>query len=208
MEGSWTFTPEEDWGIPQNLKQRKCEIKRAWGSFAWARICKRIPSWTSISWYITWSESHIRKTPIYSPKKVDFPRVKKRVNRTMFPIHPPSSHSLLILKLKPEMTVALWYPTLTTQAPSRQRDPQNTETKYQCLWGRLECFLKLRRLIQALYGATDPDRQCPLHNKPHALRKCRTFRSKLMEEQKTYLKEDHLLQVRIRYHHSMKMLRS
>lgn len=41
-------------------------------------------------------------------------------------------------------------------------------------------------------GAVDPDRLCPLHNKPHALIKCRTFRSKPIEERKTYLKEKNI----------------
>ncbi|XP_077320914.1 uncharacterized protein LOC143943186 [Lithobates pipiens] len=35
----------------------------------------------------------------------------------------------------------------------------------------------------------DPDKQCPLHNKPHPLRKCRSFRSKTIEERKSYLKD-------------------
>ncbi|XP_056107180.1 uncharacterized protein LOC130085444 [Rhinichthys klamathensis goyatoka] len=38
----------------------------------------------------------------------------------------------------------------------------------------------------------DPDRLCPLHNKPHPLRKCRGFRSKTVDEQKAYLKEKHI----------------
>ncbi len=41
-------------------------------------------------------------------------------------------------------------------------------------------------------GALDPNRQCPLHNKLHALRKCRTFRSKPVEERRTYLKEKNI----------------
>lgn len=35
----------------------------------------------------------------------------------------------------------------------------------------------------------DPDKQCPLHNKPHPLRKCRGFRSKSLDVRKAYLKE-------------------
>jgi len=35
----------------------------------------------------------------------------------------------------------------------------------------------------------DPDRLCPLHNKPHPLRKCRGFRNKTIEDRKAYLKE-------------------
>ena len=38
----------------------------------------------------------------------------------------------------------------------------------------------------------DPDIQCPLHNKPHPLRKCRSFRNKTLEERKAYLKEKHI----------------
>ena len=38
----------------------------------------------------------------------------------------------------------------------------------------------------------DPDKQCPLHNKPHPLRKCRSFRNKTVEERKAYLKEKHI----------------
>lgn len=38
----------------------------------------------------------------------------------------------------------------------------------------------------------DPDKQCPLHNKPHPLRKCRGFRSKSLDERKTCLKEKNI----------------
>jgi len=41
-------------------------------------------------------------------------------------------------------------------------------------------------------GAMDSDQLCPLHNKPHALRKCRTFRSRPIEERKTYLKQKNI----------------
>ncbi|XP_039534522.1 uncharacterized protein LOC120483523 [Pimephales promelas] len=35
----------------------------------------------------------------------------------------------------------------------------------------------------------DPNKICPLHNKPHPLKKCRTFRNKLLNERKAFLKE-------------------
>lgn len=38
----------------------------------------------------------------------------------------------------------------------------------------------------------DTDKQCPLHNKPHPLRKCRGFRSKTLDERKSYLKENNI----------------
>ena len=38
----------------------------------------------------------------------------------------------------------------------------------------------------------DPDKLCPLHNKPHPLRKCRSFRNKTLDEQKAYLTEKHI----------------
>lgn len=38
----------------------------------------------------------------------------------------------------------------------------------------------------------NPDKQCPLHNKPHPLRKCRGFRNKTLDERKTYLKEKNI----------------
>lgn len=41
-------------------------------------------------------------------------------------------------------------------------------------------------------GVIDPEHLCPLHNKPHALRKCHTFCSKPIEERKTYLKEKNI----------------
>lgn len=37
--------------------------------------------------------------------------------------------------------------------------------------------------------ADEPERNCPIHNKPHALRKCRAFRGKTLEERKSILKE-------------------
>lgn len=36
----------------------------------------------------------------------------------------------------------------------------------------------------------DPDRQCPLHRKPHSLKKCRGFRIKPLAERKRFLKEN------------------
>ncbi|XP_026184221.1 uncharacterized protein LOC113143018 [Mastacembelus armatus] len=38
----------------------------------------------------------------------------------------------------------------------------------------------------------EPDRQCPIHKKPHPLKKCKLFRDKPIEERKAYLKEHHI----------------
>ncbi|XP_047445286.1 uncharacterized protein LOC125010584 [Mugil cephalus] len=38
----------------------------------------------------------------------------------------------------------------------------------------------------------DPDKQCPLHCKPHPLRKCRLFRNKSLEERKSLLKDKYV----------------
>ncbi|XP_060126117.1 uncharacterized protein LOC132591490 isoform X1 [Zootoca vivipara] len=38
----------------------------------------------------------------------------------------------------------------------------------------------------------DPDKQCPLHRKPHPLQNCRTFREKPLEERKAFLKQNNL----------------
>ncbi|KAG1927244.1 hypothetical protein F2P79_024382 [Pimephales promelas] len=35
----------------------------------------------------------------------------------------------------------------------------------------------------------DPDKLCPLHNKPHSLRKCRGFRAKTLDQRKVILKQ-------------------
>ncbi|XP_058881751.1 uncharacterized protein LOC131737334 [Acipenser ruthenus] len=39
-------------------------------------------------------------------------------------------------------------------------------------------------------GRPDVDRQCPIHKKPHPLKRCRGFRSKTLEERKAFLKEN------------------
>ncbi|XP_071226640.1 uncharacterized protein [Salvelinus alpinus] len=36
----------------------------------------------------------------------------------------------------------------------------------------------------------NPDHHCPIHNKPHPLKKCRGFRYKTLDERKSYLKEN------------------
>ncbi|XP_061776027.1 uncharacterized protein LOC133568236 [Nerophis ophidion] len=36
---------------------------------------------------------------------------------------------------------------------------------------------------------SDPNECCPLHNKPHPLKKCRTFRNKSLDDRKAFLKE-------------------
>ncbi|XP_036002193.1 uncharacterized protein LOC118565663 [Fundulus heteroclitus] len=38
----------------------------------------------------------------------------------------------------------------------------------------------------------EPDRQCPIHKKPHPLKKCKLFREKPIEERQAYLKEHHI----------------
>lgn len=37
-----------------------------------------------------------------------------------------------------------------------------------------------------------PDKQCPIHKKPHPLKKCRSFRAKPIEERKLFLKENYI----------------
>lgn len=36
----------------------------------------------------------------------------------------------------------------------------------------------------------EPDKQCPIHNKPHPLSKCRGFRGRHHDDRKTYLKDN------------------
>ncbi|XP_056443333.1 uncharacterized protein LOC130380174 [Gadus chalcogrammus] len=38
----------------------------------------------------------------------------------------------------------------------------------------------------------EPDRECPIHRKPHPLRKCKVFRHKPIEERKAYLKDNRI----------------
>jgi len=38
----------------------------------------------------------------------------------------------------------------------------------------------------------EPDRQCPIHKKPHPLKKCKLFRNKTLEERKSYLRENRI----------------
>ncbi|XP_063758693.1 uncharacterized protein LOC134877201 [Eleginops maclovinus] len=38
----------------------------------------------------------------------------------------------------------------------------------------------------------EPDRQCPIHKKPHPLKKCKLFRNKTLEERKSYLRENYI----------------
>lgn len=40
--------------------------------------------------------------------------------------------------------------------------------------------------------ADDPNRECPIHKKPHALRKCRAFREKPLEQRKAFLKQNRI----------------
>lgn len=42
----------------------------------------------------------------------------------------------------------------------------------------------------------DQDRLCPIHNKPHPVRKCCGFHSNTLVERKAYLKEKHLVTTR------------
>lgn len=38
-------------------------------------------------------------------------------------------------------------------------------------------------------GVSDPNKSCPIHSKPHPLKRCKAFRAKTLEERKTFLKE-------------------
>lgn len=38
----------------------------------------------------------------------------------------------------------------------------------------------------------EPDRQCPIHKKPHPLKKCKLFREKPLEERRVYLRENRI----------------
>ncbi|XP_055012739.1 uncharacterized protein LOC129409873 [Boleophthalmus pectinirostris] len=38
----------------------------------------------------------------------------------------------------------------------------------------------------------EPDRQCPIHKKPHPLKKCKSFRDKPIEQRQAFLKEHHI----------------
>ena len=40
-----------------------------------------------------------------------------------------------------------------------------------------------------LSTTNDPYKNCPLHNKPHPLKRCRTFRNKLLDDRKAFLRE-------------------
>ena len=44
----------------------------------------------------------------------------------------------------------------------------------------------------ALKKMGEPDHQCPIHRKPHPLKKCKLFRNKTLEECKSYLRENHI----------------
>lgn len=41
------------------------------------------------------------------------------------------------------------------------------------------------------YGA-DLNKHCPIHRKPHPLRKCKSFRNMLLEDRKKFVKENHI----------------
>lgn len=43
--------------------------------------------------------------------------------------------------------------------------------------------------VTAQTSVLNPDKQCPFHHKPHALAKCRGFRSKTLDERRSILKE-------------------
>ncbi|KAI4892131.1 hypothetical protein NFI96_008825, partial [Prochilodus magdalenae] len=41
-------------------------------------------------------------------------------------------------------------------------------------------------------GVWDPNKECPIHKRPHALKKCRAFREKPLEERNAYLKQNRI----------------
>lgn len=43
---------------------------------------------------------------------------------------------------------------------------------------------------QAEKAGQEPNKHCPIHNKPHPFFKCRAFRNKLLDERKSFLKDN------------------
>lgn len=43
--------------------------------------------------------------------------------------------------------------------------------------------------VPTMLRQTDPSKHCPIHKKPHPLKKCKVFRAKMLEERKEFLKD-------------------
>ncbi|XP_011487025.2 uncharacterized protein LOC105356652 [Oryzias latipes] len=79
----------------------------------------------------------------------------------------------------------------------KRNDPSfnqpNTQTYTKSERPNLKNFSSAKPISVYKSNVTSPNKDinknCPLHNKPHPLKKCRTFRNKLLDERKAFLKE-------------------
>lgn len=79
---------------------------------------------------------------------------------------------------------------LSKQSHPKQEKYSGVSTKIPVSVRKTEVLATVSRTNQPPeQKIMDPSKQCPIHNKPHPLSKCRGFRGKTLDERKTYLKE-------------------
>lgn len=66
--------------------------------------------------------------------------------------------------------------------------PQPTKKE---LKSRTQVSVRKTEVGSGFTESNDQEKHCPLHKKPHPLSKCRSFRSKTLEERRAFLKEHH-----------------
>lgn len=68
--------------------------------------------------------------------------------------------------------------------------PKDNSQRMPIAVNKMDVFPKKPSNIDPCSKENDPGKHCPIHNKPHPLRKFRGFRLKTLEERKAYLKEN------------------
>lgn len=82
------------------------------------------------------------------------------------------------------------FSTSSTQLASSRAEPNKFSGKSAITVHRTEVLSQTldQQYKQPQKRFESPDRLCPIHHKPHPLKKCRAFRKKSIEERKSFLK--------------------
>lgn len=117
----------------------------------------------------------------------------KEDNRVAFP--PFSVFSKFVrqqakIKNDPSFTIS----TSSSHASSRTEKPLKYSNKAAVTVHKTDIPSELSGIQTSPYvkKLDEPDRQCPIHKKPHPLKKCKLFRDKPLDQRKTYLRENRI----------------
>nr|XP_055053880.1 uncharacterized protein LOC129439016 [Misgurnus anguillicaudatus] len=86
---------------------------------------------------------------------------------------------------------SFFFPTPTSQFSKTERVVRQ-KVPLQVYKTDVPTDFTAQQTCTAVKNTESPERQCPIHKKPHPLKKCRSFRNKSLDDRKTFLKENRI----------------